>query len=69
MLRRETVNEQAFNPAPVLPFELRLKDFELAMQDVYDFFYDVNALLLTKDWSDWTTCFGRQSCPASCPIC
>lgn len=48
MLRRETVNEQAFNPAPVLPFELRLKDFELAMQDVYDFFYDVNALLLNK---------------------
>ena len=31
-----------------MPFELRLKDFELAMQDVYDFFYDVNLLLISK---------------------
>jgi hypothetical protein len=48
MLRRETVNEQAFNPRAILPFELRLKNFELAMQDVYDFCYDVNTLLLHK---------------------
>jgi hypothetical protein len=31
-----------------LPFELRLKDFELAIQDVYDFFYDVNTGLVGK---------------------
>ena len=31
-----------------MPFELRLKDFGLAMQDVYDFFYDVNRLLTSK---------------------
>jgi hypothetical protein len=37
-----------FNHAANLPFELRLKDFELAMQDVYDFFYDVNVLLTSK---------------------
>jgi hypothetical protein len=37
-----------FNQTASLPFELRLKDFELAMQDVYDFFYDVNVLLLSK---------------------
>lgn len=37
-----------FNQNAVLPFELRLKDFELAMQDVYDFFYDVNLLLAAK---------------------
>lgn len=37
-----------FNQTAVLPFELRLKDFELAMQDVYDFFYDVNVLLTSK---------------------
>jgi hypothetical protein len=48
MLRRETVNEKAFNPAPLLPFELRVKDFELAMQDLYDFFFDVNTFLLNK---------------------
>ncbi len=48
MRRRETVNEAGFNPHAILPFELRLKDFELAMQDVYDFFHDVNHLLLAK---------------------
>lgn len=37
-----------FNQKANLPFELRLKDFELAMQDVYDFFYDVNLLLTSK---------------------
>ncbi len=37
-----------FNHIVNLPFELRLKDFELAMQDVYDFFYDVNVLLTSK---------------------
>jgi hypothetical protein len=37
-----------FNSAATLPYQLRLKDFEMAMQDVYDFFYDVNVLLLEK---------------------
>lgn len=37
-----------FNPDATLPFNLRLKDFEMAMQDVYDFFYDVNSLLARK---------------------
>jgi len=31
-----------------LPFGLRLKDFEMAMQDVYDFFYDVNLGLVER---------------------
>jgi hypothetical protein len=31
-----------------LPFELRLKDFELAIQDIYDFFFDVNSALIQK---------------------
>jgi hypothetical protein len=31
-----------------LPFELRIEDFSLAMQDVYDFFFDVNSFLLGK---------------------
>jgi hypothetical protein len=34
-----------FNPDCELPFQLRLKDFEMAMQDVYDFFFDVNSAL------------------------
>src|SRR3970282_1199122 len=31
-----------------LPYELRLDDFKLAMQDVYDFFFDVNSHLVGK---------------------
>jgi hypothetical protein len=37
-----------FNRSATLPFELRLEDINLAMQDVYDFFYDVNTHLVTK---------------------
>lgn len=45
---RETVNRDAFNHDLELPFELRLDDFAMAMQDVYDFFYDVNELFDEK---------------------
>lgn len=48
MLKREIVDTGAFNPKAKLPFQLRLKDFEIAMQDVYDFFYDVNRLFQKK---------------------
>lgn len=37
-----------FNTALQLPYELRGQDFALAMQDVYDFFFDVNQVLLSK---------------------
>ena len=48
MTVREEVDAGAFNKALELPYELRLKDFEIAMQDVYDFFYDVNSLFEKK---------------------
>ena len=47
-LMRACVDRNKFNPALPLPYELRLDDFALAMQDVYDFFYDVNAYLQEK---------------------
>jgi len=34
--------------AAKLPYQLRLADFEIAIQDVYDFFYDVNKLLINR---------------------
>jgi len=46
-VRRQTT-EGEFNSNAILPYELRLRDFEMAMQDVYDFFYDVNRLLLQR---------------------
>jgi len=47
-IAREAVHNEAFNKAAKLPFQLRLADFQLAMQDVYDFFFDVNELLLNR---------------------
>lgn len=40
--------QECFNGEAALPFELRLQDFEIAMQDVYDLFRDVNSGLLQK---------------------
>jgi hypothetical protein len=48
MAKQQAVNSDFFNKRAKLPYGLRLKDFELAMQDVYDFFFDVNKLLLKK---------------------
>lgn len=45
---RNKVDVNKFNPNASLPFELRLQDFQMAMQDVYDFFYDVNSHLSAK---------------------
>lgn len=47
-IARNTVDATKFNTAAGLTYELRLKDFELAMQDVYDFFFDVNTGLVSK---------------------
>lgn len=45
---RNHVDSTKFNPNATLPFELRLKDFDMAMQDVYDFFYDINRGLVDR---------------------
>jgi hypothetical protein len=45
---RNQVDPAKFNADAVLPYSLRLKDFEMAMQDIYDFFFDVNTLLISK---------------------
>jgi len=47
-IKRNKVDETCFNPETELPYELRLDDFRLAMQDVYDFFFDVNSHLAGK---------------------
>lgn len=47
-ITRNIVDVTKFNPAAVFPFELRSQDFQMAMQDVYDFFYDVNSHLARK---------------------
>lgn len=47
-LRKAEIDPSKFNRALELPYELRILDFQSAMQDVYDFFYDVNLHLLEK---------------------
>ena len=49
MAKKASVLKTAFNTeATSLPFALRISDFEVALQDVYDFFSDVNELLSSK---------------------
>jgi hypothetical protein len=45
---RNQVVTSSLNEAARLPYELRLEDFKSAMQDVYDFFFDVNSHLVEK---------------------
>jgi len=47
-ITRNEVDTAKFNRELPLPFELRLQDFQMAMQDVYDFFFDVNSHLAYK---------------------
>jgi hypothetical protein len=47
-LTRKTVDSTKFNSKAKLPFELRVEDFSLALQDIYDFFHDVNSHLVGK---------------------
>ena len=48
-LEKNTVDRKWFNPSPLfLPYSLRMSCFAEAMQDVYDFLYNVNKLLLEE---------------------
>jgi hypothetical protein len=46
--KRNVADRDSFNQQCKLPYELRITDFESAMQDVYDFFHDVNSHLLAR---------------------
>lgn len=45
---RNIVDVSKFNAEAKPPYELRRQDFQMAMQDVYDFYFDVNSHLLNK---------------------
>ena len=45
---RSVVDVDAFNEELCLPYSLRLQDFHMAMQDVYDFLYDVDSHLVAR---------------------
>lgn len=45
---RQQPDASKFNHSIDLPYQLRVQDFSLVMQDVYDFFFDVNTHLQNK---------------------
>lgn len=47
-IKKQTVDPTRINHLVKLPYSLRVEDFTSAMQDVYDFFYDVNNFLLDR---------------------
>lgn len=47
-ITKNKVDLSKFNHEAIYPFQLRSQDFQMAMQDVYDFFYDVNSNLTLK---------------------
>jgi len=47
-VERQSLDPRKFNRKLELPYQLRLEDFRAAVQDVYDFFYDVNSGLTAK---------------------
>ena len=61
MPEREPVNATSFHPDAELPFELRLTDFEIAMQDVF--------CLTGKACPAWMTSFAPRSCRECCLTC
>lgn len=48
-IQKQEVFLEKFNPAPVLPYNLRIEDFQLAMRDAYDFFFDINTNLRDRN--------------------
>ena len=47
-IAKNTVDPNGFNRDIALPYQLRIEDFRSALQDVYDFFHDVNEHLVSK---------------------
>jgi len=47
-ITRNTLDTSKFNKKAKLSYQLREQDFQMAMQDVYDFFFDVNSHLIGK---------------------
>jgi hypothetical protein len=47
-LRKAVVDTSKFNPSRSYPYNLRQSDFQRAMEDLYDFFFDINTNLVER---------------------
>jgi hypothetical protein len=50
-IKKAELNLHGFNKKLALPYNLRLDDFRIAMQDIYDFFFDTNRSLIERQLS------------------
>lgn len=50
-VKKGQIDASCFNSAATLPYNLRIDDFRVAMQDVYDFLHDTNTFLVGKELS------------------
>lgn len=50
-VKKGQIDASCFNSAATLPYNLRIVDFRVAMQDVYDFLHDTNTFLVGKGLS------------------
>lgn len=48
VIERAAPDPAKFNTSAALPYELRLADFSLAIQDLYDVLYDINSALVSR---------------------
>lgn len=49
-IKRQSVDREAFNPDIELPYNLKIQDFENAMHDIYDFFFEIDSYSVKKGW-------------------
>lgn len=47
-IARSQPDATRFNPRVLLPYQLRLQDFDLAMRDLFDLLFDINAALVSR---------------------
>jgi hypothetical protein len=50
-VKKAAMDPKGFNEHLKLPYNLRIDDFRVAIQDVYDFFFDTNQFLVEKGLS------------------
>jgi len=49
-VERATLHPKGFNEAAALPYGLRVSEIKAAMDDIYDFLYNVNRFLVDRGW-------------------
>ena len=69
-ITKNTADVTMFNQQVQLPYALRVQDFQMAMQDVYDFLYDTSMPISSvEDCNGLTTCCAPRYYRGFCQTC